>query len=116
MGRIEEDLLREGFDEPTTRITMRHLCSEFVARLERNERLFRLTGAGIIATGLAIFVVTLIGDLFTGKGFTIHWYLVAFGALLVVRGLWLRRRIGVTRAHRWMVEAPKAGTREGGTA
>lgn len=116
MGRIEEQLLRDGFGPETTQITMHHLFGEFLKELERSERLFRFAGAGFVAAGVAIFAVTFLGDVFTGRGFSVFGVVIVFGALLIARGFWLRARIRATRRHRWMAETPQAGDREGGAA
>lgn len=114
MGRIEQELLRDGFAPEITQITMHHLFGEFLNELERTERLFRYSGAGFVAAGLAIFAVTWIGDVFTGRGFTVFWVLILFGILLAARGFVLRARIRATRRHRWMADTVHASDRDGG--
>ena len=111
VGAIEQLLIGKGFDAATSRTTARHLFTELLEQLEREERMFRLAGAGVMASGL---VTAALGFAFGPWGLFYGGGCVAtFGALSVLRGFWMRGRIRATRASPWMTEPPGARAGKG---
>lgn len=103
VGQIEQQLLQDGFDATTSRLTARHVFEELLERLEREERNFVFGGAGVLAAGMAIVTLAVIfgpsGMAYGGA------FLALFGLLSMLRGFWIRGRLRATRNLPWMKDA-----------